>query len=312
MSGIVGIDLGGTNIKAGIVDEHGTILVSETIPTHVSRGPDKIIESMISLTQRLVEKSGVSVKKGGIGAPGTLDQKTGIIHNSPNLPHWGGVRVVERMNAGTHIDFVLENDANAACMGEKIFGIGKPFNSIVHLTLGTGIGGGLFLDGKLFRGARGAGAELGHMTIDYHAHQCGCGSNGCLEALASDSGIRSMVALKLAEYPDSLLQNYNSDAVNFKVINELRHKSDSFAQEIYTTVITALGVGIANYVNIFNPDAVILSGGLIKAGQELLDDIVPIIHERAFDILTENLEVLFSTLGDSTGVLGAAACVIHN
>lgn len=311
MEYVLGIDLGGTNIKGGIVGQDGKIIVSKSVKTHSHRGPDKVIASMVSFSKELISESGKPVLRGGIGCPGPLSQEKGLVYDSPNLPGWNLVPLRAKMEQGTGIRFILENDANAACLGEKVFGAGKPFDPIVHLTLGTGIGGGLFLNGKLFTGAIGGGAELGHMTIDVQSdYVCGCGTRGCLEAFASDSGIRTQVEHEIGEYPDSLLNNYNVSNINFKAVYTAYTKADPFARKLYERVVFSLGVGIANFVNIFNPQAVILSGGMVQAGEEFMEGIEKVVKERAFDVLTQELKILVSTLGRNTGVLGAAACAV--
>ncbi len=312
MNYVVGIDLGGTNIKGGIVSEEGEIIISDSIRTPVDQGQDAVVGAMGAFAKELIEKSGKQVVKGGVGSPGPLSQEKGEIYNTPNFPGWVKVPVIEHLNADVGIPFTLENDANAACLGEKLFGAGKDFDPIVHLTLGTGIGGGVFIDGRLFRGPSGAGAELGHQSLDPDGPLCGCGARGCLEAFSADSGIRTRVREGLKNHPDSSLGNYNNTDVNFKVLNEERAKGDAYASELYDSVIYMLGIGIKNLVNIFNPQAVILSGGMIQAGEELFTSIDSVVRENAFSVLLEDFRILASTLGNNTGVLGAAACAIRN
>ncbi|MFC1479136.1 ROK family protein [Planctomycetota bacterium] len=312
MKYVAGLDIGGTNIPGGIVDEDGSIHLGDSIKTHAHKGPDYIIKSMGDFVLELIEKSGKNVEAIGIGSPGPLDQENGKIYDSPNLPGWDCIPIVDRMHEHTGLPCVLENDANAACLGEKLFGAGKDYNNIVHLTLGTGIGGGLFLDGKLFRGADGAGAELGHMVIDAGGYQCGCGRYGCFEAFCSDSGIRTQVKEELSKHPDSKCNNYDNAQVNFKIIDDLSQEGDEFACIIFDRIAAYFGIGIGNLVNIFNPEAVILSGGMVKAGEDFIEQIRSNVFEQVFDVMKKNLTICVSQLGENTGVLGAAACALMN
>jgi glucokinase len=310
MEWVLAIDLGGTNIKAGVVGADGTIAVSRSVKTFVQRGPAKVLAAMVELANGLKAECGRPITRGGVGSPGPLSQARGEVCGSPNLPGWDAVPVVRTLEQGTGLRFVLENDANAACLGEKLFGAGKPFDPIVHFTLGTGVGGGVYLDGKLFTGPSGAGAELGHMCLDLDGLRCGCGSYGCLETFASDTGIRAFVAAEGGRFPDSPLNNFAPENVNFKAVMECRAKADPFADEVYRRVVRALGAGIASYVNIFNPQAVILSGGMINAGKPFFADIEAVMRQRAIKVLADGVVILPSVLGDNTGVLGAAACAL--
>lgn len=312
MECVVGIDLGGTNVKGGVVAADGTIIVSRAIKTHASRGPEKVVTAMAAFVRELIDASGRTVTRGGIGAPGPLSQAQGMIFDSPNLKGWNNFPIVRRLAEESGISFVLENDANAACLGEKLFGAGKPFDPIVHLTLGTGTGGGVYLNGRLFTGPSGAGAELGHMTIDMHGLPCGCGAAGHLETFASDTGIRTFLAGALEKYPDSLLNNQGPENINFKTVKECADKADVLARLTYERFVYGLGVGIANLVNIFNPQAVILSGGIARQAPAFLPEVERIVKAQAFPVLTAELRIMVSTLGDDTGVLGAAACAIMN
>lgn len=308
----VGLDIGGTNIGGGVVGEDGSLIISRSVKTQAEKGPEHVIRTMADLTLDMMRAGGKKIGTVGIGSPGPLNQVKGIICDTPNLPGWESIPIVDMMEEQTNIVCVLENDANAACMGEKLFGAGKKYDTFVHLTLGTGIGGGLFLDGALFRGADGAGAELGHMVIDADGYRCGCGRKGCFEVCCSDSGIRTQVRQDIGHYPDTELRSLDNAEINFKVINELSGKGDEFAGLIYERVVRYFGIGVSNLVNIFNPQAVILSGGMVKAGETFIRRIEQHVKEQAFDTMTEHLSVCVSGLGEHTGVLGAAACALMN
>jgi len=312
MKYVVGVDLGGTNIAAGVVGEDGTVAAAAEMKTEAEKGPEDILRRMAELVTGLAEQSGKRVEAVGVGSPGPLSQEKGEIYDSPNLPGWRCVPLVREMEERTGRRCVLENDANAACLGEKLFGAGKPYDHIVHLTLGTGIGGGLILDGKLYRGANGAGAELGHMVLDPEGYRCGCGRRGCFEAFCSDSGIRTQVKEELHLHPDSRCNGVPLRDVNFRLICDFASGGDAFARTIYDRVVRYLGIGIGNLVNIFNPQAVILSGGMVKAGPEFIEAIEAAVKEEAFAVMTAGLRILPSRLGDETGLLGAAACALVN
>jgi len=296
----IGVDLGGTNLRAALVSEAGEIIEK----VRVSSSGDAMSE--IEKAVRGLLRDGV--KGVGIGAAGVLNKESQTVLNSPNLPEMNG-RTFGDLKLGVPV--VVENDANAAVLGEKWLGAGKEFDSFVLITLGTGIGGGIFHDGKLMDVA----AELGHMSVEAGGLSCPCGSTGCLERYASARAIVDAAIKGLEEGTESLLNDCcggNKYRMTSEDVFAAACEGDNFARETLKDAGRYLGVGIANVINLLSPRAIVLTGGLIGAWDIYVKEAMKEASRRAFKNLYESTKILPSPLGgDDSGVLGAAALVFN-
>src|SRR5438105_1104067 len=244
----IGVDLGGTNLRIAAVDENGRILETINTATEVARGRDAVVKEMCEAIRSLALKhhSAGSLRGIGIAVSGIIDMRSGMIRRSPNLPDWQDYPVKEEIERQLSTSVYLENDANSAALGEKWLGAGKEENDICMWTLGTGVGGGLILNGKVWHGMTGMAAELGHITVDPNGHPCGCGSKGCLEQYASATAVKRMAKQAIERGDASELETLSRDAANFsaKTIYELAMKGDKAAQGVYQRAGGALGIVI--------------------------------------------------------------------
>ncbi|MGE5676360.1 MAG: ROK family protein, partial [Mycobacterium leprae] len=272
---ILGIDIGGTKLAAGVVTMDGRQISEDRVPSYASEGPDAVIERLIALCRRVVELAGVSWEQiiaAGVGCGGPLDPKTGVIMEPPNLPGWIDIPLVDRLQKALGIPVYLDNDANAAALGEFRFGAGRGVQNLVYLTVSTGIGGGIIIGGQLYQGENGNAGELGHMSVSYNGRACNCGGRGCLEAYCSGTSIatraREAVAaddsysllLKLAGTPERITAETLAAALD---------QYDPMAMQVWAETIEILGAGIASVINVFNPQRVVLGGGITNFGDKL-------------------------------------------
>jgi glucokinase len=244
---------------------------------------------------------------GGVGVvtPGPIDASAGVVLFAPNLPGWHNVPVCEILSAETGLPVTLANDASAAALGEAVYGAGKPYRHLVHFTVGTGIGGGIVIDRRLYTGAGGLAGEFGHIVVDPGGPPCGCGNYGCLEAFSSGSAMERYARLLARSRRSTRLATILESSESFGAgdISRAAEEGDEAAAEIIERAGRYLGIGIANMINIFDPDAVTISGGLLKAGAPYLQAARSEVRRLAF----RQPPLLETTLGDDTGVLGAAA-----
>lgn len=310
-----GIDIGGTFIKGAIVDENGKIVVKGKTPTESEKGADAVVENIASLCDELLTKSGMKkeeISAIGMGVPGMIDSNAGVVVTSNNLG-WTEFPIAEKLTALTGLSVKTANDANAAALGEMKFGFGGIYKNLILLTLGTGVGGGIVIDGKLIEGNRGAGAELGHTVIEFNGEPCTCGRRGCLEAYASATAIIRDTKRAMENHKDSKLWEIGSlDAVNGKTAFDYYDK-DEYAKAVVDSYISHLACGISNMANIFRPDAVVLGGGVCAQGDALILPLQEIVDRDIFGgTLGPRVKVLTAKLENDAGCLGAAALVIEN
>ena len=310
----LGIDLGGTNIVAGVVDEDGNIIVKASCKTNVPRSQEEICDDMAAVALKALESAGLTkndINYVGIGAPGAVNADTGIIEFTNNFQfhNW---EIVKMMNERLGIDVYVENDANAAAYGEFVVGAAKDANDAVVITLGTGVGGGIIIDGMIYSGSNYAGAELGHIVIQHGGRQCSCGRKGCWEAYSSATGLINMTK-------EAIVNPYNSNSILFKMINgdtsKITGKTafDAMAQgcevgkAIVDEYISYLGCGIVNIINIFQPEVLCIGGGVSQQGDVLLQPIKKIVEvERYTKHNKKQTEVCLCKLGNDAGIIGAA------
>lgn len=315
---VIGIDLGGTKISTALVDSGGRILASDYRETnaHAADGPGPVIERILDAAHRVIAEGKIKpaqVKAVGVGAPGPLDIEAGILISPPNLPGWSRVPLQQHIEDGLQIATFLENDANAAGLGEHRFGAGRGTRHMVYVTVSTGIGGGLILDGKLYHGSSGAAGEIGHTTIKPDGPPCNCGNWGCLEALASGTAIAREGRERMLRGVPTLigeLAGGNPERVTAKLVAEAATQGDALAQQIIAEAMEYLGLGVANLINLFDPELVVIGGGLTNIGERLFEPVRRVVAERAYVAKAHPVRIVPAALGDDVGVLGAAAVAL--
>ena len=308
---IVGIDIGGTNLVAGTVAEDGSELlglVSE--PTLPEQGADAVLERIARLARAsMAAASGKEIIGVGIGSPGPLDTKRGIVLLTPNLG-WKNFPVRDRIGTMLGLPAALDNDANCAVYGEWWRGAARGARYVVGLTIGTGIGGGIVLDGAIYHGASDSAGEIGHTTIDPSGRRCKCGNYGCLEAYASGPAIAARAVEGIGASAETSLPSYvNGDLsqITAQVVYEAAHDGDAYALEVVRDTAKFLGAGVANIVNIFNPQVVVICGGVTLAGAKLFVPLESEVRRRAFKPAVAACRIVPGELTGTAGVYGAAA-----
>ena len=318
MSGrwVVGVDIGGTNVVVGLVPcGGGEPSGLRTRATEAQRGADVVVADIARLVDEAVgetlEATGGSrsdVLGIGIGCPGPLDLEAGVVVATPNLG-WKSYPIRDRISEAVGLPATLDNDANCATYGEWWRGAGRGCASLVGVTLGTGIGGGIILDGRLVHGASGSAGEIGHTTIDFNGRRCACGNYGCLEAYASGPNIAARAREGLeAGYGSVLVELVKGDLsqITALTVYEALLLGDAYAQEVMVETAKLLGAGIANLVNILNPEMIVIVGGVTRAGDHLLGPLRAEVRRRAFDWAVRSCRIVPGELPETAGVIGAA------
>ena len=313
---VIGVDLGGTNVKTAIVSCDKKVLAKDSRPTRAEEGPEAVMEAMEGAVQDLMREHGLrkeQIVAAGFGAPGPMNWQTGVVFSPPNLPGWKNVPLAEEMQKRIGVPCFVDNDANVACYGEFWLGAGQGTESIVVFTLGTGVGGGIVVFGQLLRGIDGTAAELGHLKIQRDGRPCGCGSRGCLESYASVSGmVRTAVEGLNGGQASSLrgLCHDNCDELTGEMIFNEAQAGDAFARWVFEETATWLGLGIASMINLQNPEKVILCGGMIAAGDLLFNKVREVAKANSFEVPGNRCQILPAGLGSDSGVIGAAGCAL--
>ncbi|OGO53117.1 MAG: hypothetical protein A2148_11410 [Chloroflexi bacterium RBG_16_68_14] len=311
-----GVDLGGTKIHSLVTTEEGRVLGEDRCLTQAWEGPDAVIGRIVSSLRRALEAAGLTTQDivgVGISSPGPCDPVRGVVTNAPNLLGWHEVPLARLVSEGLGVPALLENDANAAAYGELRFGACRGLLHIVYVTLGTGIGGGLIIDGRIYEGASGAAGEVGHIVIDEDGPPCNCGSRGCLEALASGPAIAREAAAALEAGRSPLLAELvGKEQPTPELVLQAAVQGDATAREIIERAGYHLGVGLTGLLNCFNPQALILGGGLVGLGDLYLGPAVRTARERAFAQIVADATITTAELGERAGALGAAALVMEN
>ena len=310
----VGIDLGGTFIKGGIVDDLGNIIYESKTPTKSEKGADGVAANIAALVKALLARTGLQtddVEGVGMGVPGMIDSKNGNVIYSNNLK-WQDFKIGAAVESATGLRVKISNDANVAALGEAKFGAAKGRENVILLTLGTGVGGGIVADGKLIEGNKSAGAELGHAIIAMNGEQCTCGRKGCLEAYASATALIRDTKRAMEAHKDSKMWEIGGlDAVTGKTAFDYKD-TDAYAKEVVENYISALACGITNFANIFRPETVILGGGVCAQGDALVKPLQSILDKEIFaGALGPQVEIRTAELGNSAGLLGAAALLME-
>ena len=309
----VGIDLGGTNIKSGVVDNEGRPMSSVSIETQAGKGPDTGLDNLVAAANQAVKKSGLDwdrIAAVGLGSPGTMDLDAGMLLDPPNLPGWDNFPIRRLLADRVKKPVTFQNDANAASYGEFWVGAGKDHRSQVMFTLGTGIGCGIVVDGLIIAGRHSHGAECGHIIIEMeNGRLCSCGAYGHLEGYASATALvkRAHEALDSDQSP-SRLRSLEFDELTSRAISEAADAGDPLARRLMRETAHYLAVGAVTLMHTIDPDIVLFGGGMIAAGQPFLDDIRTDIRAMAFPVPAAKTLIEYAQLGGDAGFIGAAGC----
>lgn len=308
---VIGIDLGGSKIATCIIDKKGKILKKITIPTLAQEGPASVIARIQESVYDVVKKHNIDMSNIvgiGIGSPGPLDAERGIIKNPPNLLGWNNIPLSEILQQSFRVPVCLENDANAAALGEKLYGSGKGIDNFIYITISTGIGGGLVVGDKIFKGSNGNACEIGHMTINFEGPRCGCGNKGCWEAYASGTALARFALKGINKGIKTIIKDIaGKKDIKAEHVFLAAKQGDEFAIQIVDREGYYLGVGLANVVNIFNPKCISIGGGLTHEWDMFSFRMLQVMKEYSLKANLENLKVVKATLGPDVGVVGAAA-----
>ncbi len=311
---VLGIDIGGTNLVVGSVSEDGSVLhAMQSEPTHAEAGATAVLDRLVALAERVIAQTrreipGASIVGVGIGAPGPLDTKSGIVLLTPNLG-WVNMPLRQIIRDRLGLPAMLDNDANCAVLGEWWVGAARGARHAIGITIGTGIGGGLVLDGKLYHGASDVAGEIGHATIDTEGRRCKCGNYGCLEAYASGPNIAVRAVEELEVGASSCLPGMvggDLSKITAQTVYEAAHQGDELALQVVNDTAKFLGTGIANLLNVFNPEVVVVCGGVTLAGDHLFVPLRREVARRAFKPAVQACRIVPGELINSAGVYGAA------
>lgn len=301
-------DLGGTHLRWGTVDRNGKIYCRQIHPTPQAEKPTEIVRALTDAAhecERQAAAQGAVISAVSVVVPGTVDVNEGLVVKAPNVPCLDGYRLSAALESELKWPAILENDANAAAIGEMWRGAGKGYRTLICITLGTGVGGGIILDGKLWRGANGSAAEIGHMGVDpFGDLACTCGSRGCLEVYASATAVVRMTREAKPHYPNSTL--HTGEDLNSEKVYEAGMEGDELALEVFRRMGTYLGIGIASLVNILNPEIVVIGGGLSNGWELFERHMRQQVSERAFPMPARLVKIVRGECGDDAGLLGAA------
>lgn len=367
---VIGVDLGGTQLRTAVL--RGPTLLARVGMLTGHPAPERILPLIYKAIEQALAEANVGLNEIagiGIAAPGPLDHRTGIVFDPPNMPGWNRVPLRDLFAERFHVPIYVENDANTCCLGEYMFGAGRGYDTVVYMTISTGIGGGVIINGEIMEGASGIAAELGHMTIDRHGERCNCGNIGCLEYIASGTAIarhaneviRAGEGAELLNFARTMLQHsdtvtnqaglpttpgYEGDTVelrfppspntipdqsqetletveiqgmktedelvvNARTVALAAEAGVPVARAIVQNAAEALGVGLVNIIHIFNPDVVILGGGVTQMGPMLLEPALHVVQERAMKVPREAAHIVLAQLGHNVGLIGAGALIYH-
>lgn len=310
---VLGVDLGGTKTLCAVASRRGEIIGRDLRPTPAADGPEAGVQALLASMHGALAAAGVKpgdIVAIGLGVPGLLDVDAGVMLTSPNLPGWRDLPLRDIVQREFGISTYLVNDASAAAIGEAKYGAGRGVKHFVYVTLSTGIGAGIVIDGQLYTGQFGGAGELGHMTIQADGPPCGCGGNGCWETLASGTALAREARERLRAGETSLMPEYADgeiDRVDAPLIHRAALAGDRLANELIVLTGYYVGIGLANIINIFNPALIVLGGGLTNLGNLLLEPAYRVAGERAYAASFQAVRFCLAELGDEVGVRGAVA-----
>lgn len=305
MEQAIGVDLGGTKIAAGLVTRKGKVLKKTRVETLAAEGPTQVIDRICQTIDEVIEDQPAGI---GIGAPGQIDQKKGMVTYAPNLK-WFDVDLKDIIEERYNLPVKIDNDIRCVTAAEAKFGAARDIDNVVVVFVGTGIGGGIIVEGRLLRGATNCAAEIGHMTIKEDGPLCGCGNYGCLESFASGPHIVEYVTERLPKWTDSSLFKTVKEGeshLDVSAIQRAAQEGDKLAVKALRRAAHYLGIGVANLVNILNPELIIFGGGVIMAAPQLLDLINESLNLMALPLARKDLKLIKSELGDKGGIIGAS------
>lgn len=306
-------DLGGTKMVIALVSPDGKIIDRFRQPTLAKEGPETVIERLYSSIDLLLDRNNIlprQLEAMSLGIAGIIDIRNGIVDKAPNLPGWENLKLRDKIYNRYVVPVHILNETDAAALGEHRYGAGKGLKNIVLITLGTGIGGGLVLDGKLFLGSSGSAFEIGHMVIKDDGPECGCGKNGCLETLASGTAIGREARRRITEGETSMLTDMvkgSIENITAEKVHKAAKQGDPLALRILAGASYYLGLGMINIVSIINPEMIIVSGSVARIGNLLLDPVRKMVRDKTFALMVKDLKIVRARLGEDAGLLGAAA-----
>jgi len=309
---VLGIDLGGTKIASAVVNDRGAVLARDQTATPAAQGPEAVTRALMASAVRALGQAGISITdltSIGVGAPGLVNAATGIVHTSPNLPGWQDIPFRETLERVLGRQVFIINDAKAAAIGELYFGAGRGCRHFVYITISTGIGGGIIIDGEIYTGATGMAGELGHMVIDDKGPLCSCGNHGCWEMLASGAALAREARRRIESGASAAILDKaggDIDKIDARVVHAAAQAGDALAIELIQRTAYYIGVGLANVVNIFNPERIVIGGGLANIGDMLLKPSYEEAGRRAFSQPFQAVRFVTAELGGDSGVIGAA------
>jgi len=312
---LLGIDIGGTKTIVAVADDSGNTIAQERIATPRERGPGFVLSAIESALRRLLEQTGTpqaGVKSIGIGCGGPIDRERGLILTAPNLPGWDNLDLVGYFRKAFNAETCLDNDVSLAALGEARRGAGVGVDHLAYFNIGTGIGGGIIIGGKLYRGCGNAG-EFGHQVILPDGPPCPCGKRGCLEALCSGTSIARRAKECLSDRPESLILRLagNIGKVTAEYVAQAAREGDELARVIWDETGEYLGIGVANVINILNPRMVVMGGGVVKAADLFFDKLKQTVSDHTMPQLTQDVHIVLSQLGDQAGVIGAVQLALE-
>jgi len=309
---VLAIDLGGTKIITALISHECQMIAREYCPTLADEGPESVVGRMISAADHLLNLRNISpsqLSSLSIASAGIIDMEKGVITSSPNLPGWHDIPLRGIIEERYKISTFLLNDASAAALGEHRFGAGKGANNLIYITVSTGIGGGIIINGKLYLGSSGSAGEIGHATVDVNGPGCDCGNTGCLEVLASGTAVAREAIRRISRGESSSLTEMVAgkiEDITAEKVSLAAQDGDSLASEVISKAAGYLGAGVVNLVNIFNPEVIIIGGGMAKMGDLLFDPVRQAVRERAFQLSAQAVRIVPAQLGDDVSVFGAA------
>lgn len=311
----VGVDVGGTNVKIALIDKKGEILFSKTVPTRAEMGYEYTINNMKQSIREMIEEAKIdqnALEGIGFGFPGQIDCDNGVVRILPNIPGWINVPIAEIMQKEFNVPVKVDNDVRCAALAELNYGAGAGCNNLICITVGTGIGSGLIVNGKLVRGASNAAGEIGHVKLSINDGPiCGCGDTGCMEAYASGPAIVAMAKEyikggKSTKYRE--MTNAKSD-ITPAVVAQAAKEGDVVAKRIFTIMGEYIGTGMASVVNLLNPEKIVIGGGVADAGDILIAPLKETLTKRAMPIQGSAVEIVPAQLGNTAGVIGASLLI---
>lgn len=314
---MAGVDLGGTKVYTALAAPDGKVLAETKIPTGAEQGLQHVVNRMVESVEQVLEAARIPQKQLGalaVGAPGPLDSDSGIIHQAPNLK-WRNVPIKQILEQRLSIPVLLDNDANLAALGEYAYGAGQGEVNMVYITVSTGVGGALIIDGRLFRGSSGGAGEIGHMTLLPDGPLCGCGNRGCLETLASGTAMaREARELVARGGGKRIIEKAGGEPgrIDSATIAAAAKAGDAEASAIINRAAGYLGIGVANVLNLLNPSLVILGGGVMEIGEPVWEGVRREVQARALEAARAGVKIVPARLGGRAGVMGAVALALKN